>query len=118
MRKLGIGSESVQKKRAPYWLVVLRISLVWLLFVLVLLSFSFAMFGCASPKPMGVLIEERVFKPDDLKCWSDSKTFTCMMPLGASLDSFLFVGKLRYSVDAAIIKECIDRGLATEESFK
>lgn len=118
MKKLKTGSENAQKRRAPYWMVVLRISLVWLLFVLVLLSFSFAMFGCASPKPMGVLIEERVFKPDDLKCWSDSKTFTCMMPLGASLDSFLLVGKLRYAEDAAIIKECIDRGLAVKESFK
>jgi len=61
---------------------------------------------------MGILASERVYQPSDLKCWVNGKTFVCNLPESLRIDDFLIVGKLRYAVDAGIIKECIDRGLA------
>ena len=119
MRKLGIGSENVQKKREPYWKALVMNSLGALSIVLALLLCFFVLGSCAKPSPMTVLAGEAVYQPTDLKCWMSGPTFICNTPKGLhSVEDFLIVGKLRYAMDAAIIKECIDRGLAVEESLK
>jgi hypothetical protein len=98
------------KKPVPFWKVVAKISLAWLSFVLVLAGLCLAIFGCGK-SPLATLAGERVWTPEDLKCWLSGGTFTCKMPEGMRIDNFLIVGKLRFDVDQQLIQECMDEGL-------
>lgn len=110
MRKLGKNSEEPMKKPDSFWKVAGRRSLALLSIALALFALCFVLGSCGR-KPMATLMEERVFHPKELDCWTDGKTFTCRMPDGGRIDNFLVVGKLRYHVDQQLLQECLEEGL-------